>query len=1092
MTNKANDPCGICHKNIHANQKAIFCDNCNFYVHTKCNDISASEYKELEKESDDISWFCKKCTMDIFAFGFLSNEEFLGLNDFDLPSLMDSVPTFEITSNLMDLPNLSDYDIDEHMPQNIDSRYFTLPELSSLKLSSRDFSILHSNIRSLSLHHDELVSLAAHTNLNLDVIGVSEIWHSNDNPISSNVDIPGYTFFKTSSLTQNGGVGLYIKDSLTSNPRIDLDSCTEDFETVWVEIENKNDKNFLICSVYRHPSSSIDNLTTHFQNLLSKLSSNKLLFIMGDFNINLLDFASHTLTSDFVNNFFSHSLLPCILHPTRVSEHRASIIDNIYTNATNANVTSGNILMQITDHFPQFMVLKNTHINHGKSESFKYDYSSFEEDKFLEDFNQIDFTYLENSDFDVNNKFDRFLKDLNTLTNKHAPIKRRSRKEMKLKDKPWINKRILKMMSIRDRILQKLKKQQTPDDLKLYKKFRNRVSNELKESKARYFHNYFSINSQNMKKMWSGIKTIISHKSSAASSINKIRGKDGNLTTDPSKMSNIFNDFYVNVADGITKTIPLTPKSPLEYLSNRTCNSLFLSPVTLLEVNDLINILNPSKSVGPNSIPIKLLKIIGHSVSPLLALLVNQSFQSGIFPDKLKIAKVISLFKKGNPELPSNYRPISLLPIFSKIFEKLMYRRLYRFLEIHNILYSLQFGFQENHSIDHALVSLTEAIRNTLDNKRFGCGIFIDLQKAFDTVNHKILLSKLEHYGIRGCALQWFRSYLSDRKQYVSVNGSNSDLLSITCGVPQGSVLGPLLFLIYINDLPNASKRLTFYLFADDTNIYYESKDLTNLTKIVNKELRLVKKWLDANKLSLNIDKTNYIIFHSSSSNVPSGSGIKIGKKQIKRVKFVKFLGILLDEHLCWKYHLSELSKKLARTSGMFFKIRNLLPLDVLVCLYNALFLSFLQYGLIVWGQTYASYIDPIFKLQKNAVRAISFQSSMSPSLPIFNDLKLLKLSELFELRLLTFVFDSVNKSSPTCFHDFFLLNSSVHQYSTRQASQGDLYMFRKNSLQYGLKSIRYLGAKLWNALNVELRNASSKILFKTKLKSYLLSKVDR
>ena len=227
---------------------------------------------------------------------------------------------------------------------------------------------------------------------------------------------------------------------------------------------------------------------------------------------------------------------------------------------------------------------------------------------------------------------------------------------------------------------------------------------------------------------------------------------------------------------------------------------------------------------------------------------MNQSFQCGIFPDKLKIAKVISLFKKGNPELPSNYRPISLLSIFSKIFEKLMYRRLYKFLEIHNVLYSQQFGFQENHSIDHALVSLTEAIRNTFDNKRLGCGIFVDLQKAFDTVNHRILLSKFEHYGIRGCALEWFRSYLSDRKQYVSVNGSNSNLLYITCGVPQGSVLGPLLFLIYINDLPNASKKLAFYLFADDTNIYYESKDLSNLNKVLNKELRLVKKWLDAKR----------------------------------------------------------------------------------------------------------------------------------------------------------------------------------------------------------------------------------------------------
>ena len=190
-----------------------------------------------------------------------------------------------------------------------------------------------------------------------------------------------------------------------------------------------------------------------------------------------------------------------------------------------AKIVSGNILMQITDHFPQFMMLKNTHVRYNNCESFEYENSRFKEDKFLDDFIQIDFTYLENDDLDVSNKFDRFLKDLNTLTNQYAPIKRRSRKEIKLKDKPWINNRIQKMMRIRVKILQKMKKQQTPDNnVKLHKKCRNRVSNELKERKARYFHNYFSANNQNMKKLWSGIKTIIS-KSSSSSSINKSKAR---------------------------------------------------------------------------------------------------------------------------------------------------------------------------------------------------------------------------------------------------------------------------------------------------------------------------------------------------------------------------------------------------------------------------------------------------------------------------------------------------------------------------------------------------------------------------------------
>ena len=223
-------------------------------------------------------------------------------------------------------------------------------------------------------------------------------------------------------------------------------------------------------------------------------------------------------------------------------------------------------------------------------------------------------------------------------------------------------------------------------------------------------------------------------------------------------------------------------------------------------------------------------------------------------------------------------------------------------------------------------------------------------------MNHDILLTKLEHYGIRGIALDWFQSYLMDRKQYVSVNGSNSSYLNVTCGVPQGSVLGPLLFLIYINDLPQSSAKLVFYLFADDTNIYFEAENLKLLQQTVNKELKKVKIWLDVNKLSLNIDKTNFIIFKSPQHFSSDIIKIKIGNLPVKKTGYVKFLGVLLDENLSWKYHLIELSKKLARFCCMFFKVRHFLPIDVLICLYNSLFSPCLQYGILVWGLTHEAY----------------------------------------------------------------------------------------------------------------------------------------
>ena len=245
---------------------------------------------------------------------------------------------------------------------------------------------------------------------------------------------------------------------------------------------------------------------------------------------------------------------------------------------------------------------------------------------------------------------------------------------------------------------------------------------------------------------------------------------DGKTHTDPQDIANMFNKFFVNVSSQVCSEIPRTKKSPLDYLKRRNANSIFFKPIVSVEIQDIISGLDNSKSSGPYSVPVKLLKVLNPQISELLAQIFNESLSVGIFPDKLKYAKVIPIHKKGSPTDPSSYRPISLLSVFSKIFEKLIHRRLYDFLDKLNIFYPLQFGFREKHSTNHALISMTEAIRKTIDNQKYGCGVFINLKKAFDTVNHSILLRKLEHYGIRGVALDWFTFYLLGRKQYVSTS----------------------------------------------------------------------------------------------------------------------------------------------------------------------------------------------------------------------------------------------------------------------------------------------------------------------------------
>ena len=360
----------------------------------------------------------------------------------------------------------------------------------------------------------------------------------------------------------------------------------------------------------------------------------------------------------------------------------------------------------------------------------------------------------------------------------------------------------------------------------------------------------------------------------------------------------------ISIADKIlTKRKYAGCKSLTHYLKNNNPHTFMAHPTTPTEIETLIKSFDTSKSTGPNSIPNKIIKLVSTSISIPISNISNHSLSTGICPDITKISKVIPIHKKDSKLEIVNYRPISLLSNINKILEKLMFNRLYSFLELHNCIYDLQFGFREKHSTNHALMSMVQQIRDAMDEGNTAIGVFVDFQKAFDTVNHNILIRKLEHYGIRGTPKNWFKSYLTERKQYVSIDGADSNHASIKHGVPQGSVLGPLLFFIYINDLHTCIKHSTTRHVADDTNlIHILNRSFPNRVNKINRDLRSLNHWLLANKISLNSTKTELIYFRKSGSAIPE-KRIKLNGVKLIACSEVKYVGITLDEHLTFEPH---------------------------------------------------------------------------------------------------------------------------------------------------------------------------------------------
>ena len=626
---------------------------------------------------------------------------------------------------------------------------------------------------------------------------------------------------------------MYVNENFDILPRTDLEAQTDLYQSTWVEIKNKNSKNIVCGCIYRHPrrlKDDLDAFNKYIDTTLKKLvCEKKEIYLCGDFNIDLLKMNEVEKYLEFYTNLNGHGLLPFIIQPTRVVDSQVpSLIDNIFSTNISDSVLGGNIYLKLSEHFSQFASVNRGTIDLKKIVMYGRNLKNFSADAFRED---VSIQQWRQDTDDPSILLGDMFWRLDGSVERHGPMERLKPNEIKLKLKPWITTEIQKLIKVRDRLYARKKRQPENEHVQnIYNQARNRVSRMLEKSQKEHYDSYFEEHTTNIKKTWEGIRKIVNVKKSNKFSISHL-SINGKMVDEDIDIANAFNNFFVNVGPNTEKTVPKVPnKSPDQFLKNRVQFEFLIAHISEQEVVDLIASL-PNKSPGHASIPLKFLKIVADIIAVPLCRIINLSFTKGVFPELIKTAKVIPSFKGGSTADVNNYRPISLLSIFDKIIEKLMHKQLYAFLEQHEVLFENQFGFRKKCSTAHSLIEITEKIKESIDNQMFGCGIFIDLKKAFDTVNHEILLRKLEHYGIRGPALKWFESYLTNRKQYVFYNGISSETKNVTCGVPQGSVLGPLLFLLYINDLPNISEKLTFFLFADDTNIYYESKDLEELEK---------------------------------------------------------------------------------------------------------------------------------------------------------------------------------------------------------------------------------------------------------------------
>jgi hypothetical protein len=1019
------------------------------------------------------------------------------IDDLDL-EYVQSADKFDFKSNFCDEETNPLYSNNGHICKYYEEED-CLSKMQSIK--NETFSVLSLNIRSLPGKFMEFKNFLSSTfgDFKPSLICMQELWNI---PLFEDFVLEGYhpLHFKTrdpEGLNPNigGGVGVYIDRKLTFEPLADISIfIPRVFESQFLRVKTSKNKFIIVGNIYRPntaPFADLKRCNDLLCEIIEKLKSNpdyknaKDIVICGDMNIDLLKTESHSGSAIYLDTLLENGLLPLVTMPTRIANRSASIIDHISTNITDSNYDVGIILSDLSDHFPVFYIqhLKDTK---EKAEPIKI--------RKMDELSKQKFSsLLENHNWDnvLNNpdpvsSFDNFFEYVNNCYEISFPEKLINPSNKNKINSPWMTQGLLESRKHKQKLFSKKLRKPSPINIQQFKEYNSMYTNLIRKSKQQYYNDKFTAFSKDCKKTWQTINEVLG-RGKKVNDIPKSFVSNGKILSGSLEIAEGFNDFFVNIGPKLAKAIPKSNKHFSEYLSDPCSENFVFANTTHTIVEEALNKLKSKNSAGPDQVSTSLLKFVAPVIMNPLSYLLNLSFKSGYIPTCLKTAVIKPIFKKGKTDNFTHYRPISLLSSFSKLLEKVAANQIMRYLNKFKLLYENQFGFRAGFNTTQPVIHLLDKIFNALNNpdeNKFTLAIFIDLTKAFDTCDPDILLYKLNHYGFRGTSNLWFSNYLKGRKQYTSIRGVNSSLKELSCGVPQGSILGPILFILLINDLPNASNFFSL-LYADDTTLQKSSHDLIYLFKFANIELAKLADWFKSNRLTLNISKTKYILFRNKNQIVDfTNLKLKIESEEIERIgqgcteESFKFVGVHLDEFLTWNYHVKHVRGKVAGAVYALSKLRNLLPKHIKYTVYNSLFRSFIEFGITAWGRSRSGDIKRICTLQKKAVRYIENSKYNSHAGPIFTKFNILKFHDLVNLNQACFMYKFINNKLPISFNNFFLkLNNFDRSLSLQLA------LLKRSNLQ---DFPSYAIPRLWNSLPLDLKRKGSLNTFKKYYARYL------